>query len=163
MIPATPNARIDRYQSDQTYSQARTLQKSTVFWDSSAESPGGHANPPPALPTLFVAASNRVRQRKWAAAADGDSWTITLRRSTGQEDGTGCGRDRCSRLSVRKLRAAMPEEQSADGCREQQDKAGRFGNRRYSSRTDGKRIDLNASDRDIGEDGQRMIASDAAR
>jgi hypothetical protein len=40
--------------------------KTTVSWDSSAESPGNHANPLPALPILFIARRNLARQRRWA-------------------------------------------------------------------------------------------------
>jgi hypothetical protein len=46
------------------YSDA--CQNTTVIWEESAGSPGDHANPSWALPVRFIAASNLVRQRRWA-------------------------------------------------------------------------------------------------
>lgn len=46
-----------------THPYFATSQKTTIFWDGSAGSPGDHANPPPVLPVLFIARRNLARQR----------------------------------------------------------------------------------------------------
>ena len=62
--PVTAVVRLARLPSSHTYSG--TLQNTTVFREGSAGSLGGHANPSRALPVRFIAASNLVRQRRWA-------------------------------------------------------------------------------------------------
>jgi len=49
-----------------TPSHLSDSRKATEFWESSAGSPGDHANPPPVLPVLFVARRNLARQRSWS-------------------------------------------------------------------------------------------------